>query len=89
LYHCFAHPVSENRKAFHLSASSSNPDIMRVTHIFSKSCRCFYGFSSKPSAKINSLTKDMKSGRISYPSALTGCNEVAGSRYFPSRVEKL
>jgi hypothetical protein len=47
-----------------------------------------YGFSSKPPEKINSLTKDMKSGRISYPSALMGCDELAGSRYFPFRAEK-
>jgi hypothetical protein len=42
-----------------------------------------YEFSSKPPAKFNSLIKDMKSSRISYPLALIGCDEVAGSRYFP------
>jgi hypothetical protein len=47
-----------------------------------------YGFSSKPPEKFNSLTNDMKSGRISYPSASMGCDEVAGSRYFPFRTEK-
>jgi hypothetical protein len=31
----------------------------------------------------------VKSGRISYPLAFIGCDEVAGSRYFPSGVEKL
>jgi hypothetical protein len=31
----------------------------------------------------------MKFGRISYLSALIGCSEVAGSRYFTSRPEKL
>jgi hypothetical protein len=31
----------------------------------------------------------MKSERISYPSASIGCDEVAGSRYFPSGAEKL
>jgi hypothetical protein len=43
-----------------------------------------WGFGSR---KFNSLTKDMKSGRISYPSVLMGCDEVAGSRYFPFRAE--
>jgi hypothetical protein len=47
-----------------------------------------YGFSSKPPAKFNSLTKDMKSGQISYPSALMGCDETAGSRYFPFGAKK-
>jgi hypothetical protein len=61
---------------------------MRVAHISSKSCRCLYEFSSKPPAKFNSLTKDMKYERISYPSASIGCNEIAGSRYFPSRAKK-
>jgi hypothetical protein len=83
LYHYVAHPVSENEKAFHLSVSRFFPDIMRVAHISLKSCRCLYGFSSKPPAKFNSLTKDMKSRRISYPSASIGCDEVAGSKYFP------
>jgi hypothetical protein len=89
LYHCFAHPVSENRKAFRLSVSWFISDIMRVAHISSKSCRCLYRFLSKPPAKFNSQMKDMKSRRISYPSALIGCNEVAGSRYYPSGAEKL
>jgi hypothetical protein len=89
LYHYFAHPISKNWKAFHLSVSWFIPDIMRAAHISSKSCRCLYGFSSKPPAKFNSLTKDMKSGQISYPSASIGCDEVASSRYFPSRAEKL
>jgi hypothetical protein len=89
LYHYFAHPISENGKAFHLSVSRFIPDIMRVAHISSKTCRCLYGFSSKPPAKFYSPTKDMKSGRISYNSALIGCDEVAGSRYFPFRDEKL
>jgi hypothetical protein len=62
---------------------------MRVAHISSKFYRRLYGFSSKPPAKFNSLTKDMKSGRISYLLALIGCNGVAGSRYFPSGAEKL
>jgi hypothetical protein len=44
--------------------------------------------SSKPPAKFNSLTKDMKSERISYPLASIGCDEVAGSRYFPSGAKK-
>jgi hypothetical protein len=48
-----------------------------------------YEFSSKPQAKFNTLTKDMKPGRIAYPSASIGCDEVAGSRYFPSGAEKL
>jgi hypothetical protein len=61
---------------------------MRVAHISSKSCRCLYGFSSKPPAKFNSLTKDMKYGRISYPSASIGCDEVAGSGYLPSGAKK-
>jgi hypothetical protein len=62
---------------------------MRVEYIFSKFYKCLYGFSLKPPAKFNSLAKDMKSERISYPSVLIGCNEVAGSRYFPSGAEKL
>jgi hypothetical protein len=61
---------------------------MSVAHISSKSCICLSGFSSKPPAKFNSLTKDMKSERISYPSASIGCSEVASSRYFPSGAEK-
>jgi hypothetical protein len=48
-----------------------------------------YGFSSKPPVKFNSLTKDVKSKRISYSSTLIWCSEVAGSRYFPSGAEKL
>jgi hypothetical protein len=48
-----------------------------------------YGFSSKPLAKFNSLTKDIKSGRISYPSASMGCDEVVGSRYFPLQRGKI
>jgi hypothetical protein len=43
-----------------------------------------YGFSSEPLVKFNSLTKDTKPRRISYPSALIRGDEVAGSRYFPS-----
>jgi hypothetical protein len=62
---------------------------MRVAHISSKSYKSLYGFSSKPLAKFNSLTKDMKSRQISYPSASMGCDEVAESRYFPSGAEKL
>jgi hypothetical protein len=89
LYHCFAYPISENGNAFHLSASWFIPDIMRVAHISSKSCICLYGFSTKPRAKFNSLTKDMKSGWISYPVASMGCSEVAGYRYFPSGAKKL
>jgi hypothetical protein len=48
-----------------------------------------YGFSSKPPVKFNSLTKDMKSGRISYPLASIGCSEVDGAIYFPYGAEKL
>ena len=42
----------------------------------------------KPSEKFNSMTMDMKSGRISYPSASMRCDEVAGIRFFPLGVEK-
>jgi hypothetical protein len=48
-----------------------------------------YGFSSKPPAKFNSLTKDMKSGQISYPTASMGFDEVAGSRYISFEVKKI
>jgi hypothetical protein len=44
-----------------------------------------WGFGSR---KFNSLTKDMKSERISYPSVSMECDEVAGSRYFPFEAEK-
>jgi hypothetical protein len=84
----FSPSINENGKAFHLSVSWFIPKIMRVAQISSKSYRCLYEFSSEPLAKFGSLTKDMKFRRISYPSASIGCDEVVGSRYFPSGAKK-